>query len=466
MYLAITTTHHPATDLGFLLHKHPERVHRAALAQGEATAFCREATAARCTAVLSVEVDPVALVRGDGATIDQYVNDRPYAASSLLSTAIAQVYGTALSGRSKERPELAATPIPLTAEVVGLAGAAAYAERLFAPLGWTVRVDTAPLDERFPEWGTATHARLTLTGTARLADLLNHLYVLLPVIDGDKHFWVGEQEVAVLLRHGAGWLEHHPERAWITNRALKHQRSLTRAALQRLAELAPEADAEEEARDAEEQAVERPLSLNQRRLDAVRGVLTDAGARSVLDLGCGEGRLLGALLGERQFQRLVGVDVAPRCLEVATDRLRLDRMPPLQRQRIELLHGSLTYRDRRLAGFDAAACIEVIEHLDPHRLEAFTRNLFHHIAAPLIVVTTPNREHNVRFTGLPAGTLRHRDHRFEWTRAEFRAWAEAAAGTAWTVAYLPVGDDDPEVGPPTQMAVFRRGAEVEPAATH
>ncbi|HEY0155007.1 MAG TPA: methyltransferase, partial [Longimicrobium sp.] len=177
----------------------------------------------------------------------------------------------------------------------------------------------------------------------------------------------------------------------------------------------------------------------------------------VVDLGCGEGRLLRMLLDDRQFTEILGMDVAVRTLETARDRLRLDGMPPKQRERIRLIHGSLMYRDSRIAGFDAAAVVEVIEHLDPPRLRAFERVLFEFARPATVVMTTPNRDYNAMWETLPAGAFRHKDHRFEWTRAEFREWAGGIAERfGYTVRFLPVGPEDPALGSPTQMGVFTR----------
>ena len=143
----------------------------------------------------------------------------------------------------------------------------------------------------------------------------------------------------------------------------------------------------------------------------------------MLDLGCSYGNLLRRLLEDKQFEQIVGLDVSHRALEIAAERLHLDRLPERQRQRIQLLHGSLIYRDQRLAGFDAAAVVEVIEHLDEPRLAAFERVLFEFARPATVVVTTPNVEYNVRFETLPAGKFRHKDHRFEWTRQQFQEWA-------------------------------------------
>jgi 3' terminal RNA ribose 2'-O-methyltransferase Hen1 len=291
-----------------------------------------------------------------------------------------------------------------------------------------------------------------------LCELLAHLYVLIPVLDAQKHYYVGEAEVEKLLRHGEGWLPMHPERDVIARRYLKHRGSLVRDAIARLNEFeAPEADIVEQARDAEEEIAERPISLNELRLTAVVEALKASGAARVVDLGCGEGNLLRKLLREPQIKAIVGMDVAHRSLEIAAEKLKLERMNEHQRARIRLIHGSLMYRDARLAGYDAAAVVEVVEHLDPPRLAAFERVVFGEARPGVVVLTTPNAEYNVRWPTLPAGRFRHRDHRFEWTRAELAAWAEAvAARHGYTVAYRPVGEVDDEVGPPTQMAVFTR----------
>jgi 3' terminal RNA ribose 2'-O-methyltransferase Hen1 len=465
MLLTITSTAAPATDLGYLLHKNPAAAQRFELSFGTAHVFYPEADERRCTAALLLEIDPVTLVRGRGegseGLLDQYVNDRPYAASSFLAVAIAQVFGSALGGRSKDRPELAAAALPLVARIVPLPcrGGAELLRRLFEPLGWSVQAQGRELDAGFPEWGESPYLDVTLTGTRRLAELLNHLYVLVPVLDDEKHYWVGEDELEKLLRHGEGWLAAHPERELIARRYLKHRRDLYREALGRLtADEEGDPDERQELRDADEAQLERPLSLDELRRAAVIEVLRERGAHSVLDLGCGEGKLLAALLGDASVARLVGLDVSHRSLQIARERLKLERRPESVASRLTLLHGSLTYRDRRLEGFDAAAVVEVVEHLEPARLPAFERVLFEFARPGTIVVTTPNAEYNALFPRLPAGRLRHRDHRFEWTREEFREWA-GGVGTrrGYAVSFRPVGPEHAALGSPTQMAVFTRG---------
>lgn len=471
MLLTITSSAEPATDLGFLLHKHPGRVQSFDVSGGQAHVFYPEATQRRCTAALILEVDPIGLVRGkrfsgnDAFALAQYVNDRPYAASSMLAVAMGKVFRTAMAGRCDARPDLAGRELPLEIHLPALPchGGVEMAQRVFTPLGWAVHATPIPLDPEIPRWGDSRYVDLRLTGTMRLADALNHLYVLLPVLDNAKHYWVSTDEVDKLIRAGAGWLHSHPDRDLITARYLAHQRELVATAVGRLAEVD---DTEPEALD---NAVpvdsgddggdepQRRVPLVELRKVAVLAALRAAGAKRVVDLGCGAGGLVRGLLQDATFTEILGVDVSHRALEIAARRLGPERMGDRQRERVTLLQSSLTYRDDRLAGFDAAVLMEVIEHVDPPRLAALERTVFGHARPGTVIVTTPNVEHNVRYDHLPAGRLRHPDHRFEWTRNEFHHWAEpVAAQYGYRVRYLPVGADDLEVGPPTQMAVFTR----------
>ncbi len=444
MLLTLTTTHQPATDLGFLLAKHPERVHRFDLPYGTATVVFPEATERRCTAALLLEVERVSW-EGGGERLNRYVNDRPFAASSLLSAAMNRVFRTAARGECKERPELAATPIPLQVRVPALRceGGIALAQRLFGPLGWEVGGMAVPLDPAFPGWGDSRYVDLTLTGTVRLADALNHLYVLIPVLDDAKHHWVAPDEIDKLLDKGEGWLGAHPERALIAKRFLAHQTALTKLAESRLDELAGDAVVAE---DLDRES--KPLNVLRR--EAVLEALASIGARSVADLGCGAGALLRDLVRDRRYTRVVGADVSARALELAARRLH---------DRVELVQTALTYLDDRLRGFDAAVLMEVIEHVDEPRLPALCAAVFGHATPAHVIVTTPNAEYNVRYESLAAGSFRHADHRFEWTRAQFQAWAnEVAATYGYAVDFRGVGDFDDLVGSPTQLALFAKQA--------
>jgi len=447
--LTISTTHSPATDLGYLLHKNPARVQAFELSFGKAHVFYPQASEERCTAALLLDVDPVALVRGRGSMATDYVNDRPYVASSFLSVAIARVFGSALGGRCRDRPELVAKPLPLDAGIAALPCRSADEVReLFDPLGYEIGIE--PTDG-----SSGNYRNVTLSGRKPLAELLTHLYVLIPVLDGRKHYWVGDAEVDKLVARGEGWLEGHPRRDLIVRRYLKHRDNLASDALARLADdekaVSPDGD--------DGPGAEAYVTLADARLAAAARVLKESNAARVVDLGCGEGRLIEQLLADPQFREIVGVDVSVRALEAAARRLRLDRMPERQRRRIKLLQGTMTYRDRRIEGFDAVAVVEALEHLDPERLGTFERVLFGFAKPETVVVTTPNREYNARLPGLAAGGLRHPDHRFEWTRQEFSAWADTVAGVhGYTVAFEPVGEVDEALGAPTQMGLFRRCA--------
>jgi 3' terminal RNA ribose 2'-O-methyltransferase Hen1 len=451
--------------MGYLLLKNPARVHSFELPSGKAHVFYPEASEVQSTACLLLDIDTVGLVRGGArgssySTLDQYVNDRPYVSSSFLSVAISRVFGTAMGGHSKERQELADTPLDWTA-VIAVApcrGGEAFIRALFEPLGYAVSAEQHPLDEQFPEWGEGFYYTIRVSGTKRLQDLLTHIYVLVPVLDAEKHYWVGDDEVDKLLRKGEGWLPAHSERERIAARYLRYDRRLTRDALARLAdEDAPDPEAAEQAHSNEELEIEAPMRLWEQRIGAVLSALRAVDAKTVLDLGCGEGKLLKPLLQDTAFRRLVGMDVSWRSLETARRRLYLDQMPDAQRQRIQLMHGSLMYRDKRLEGFDAATVIEVIEHLDPPRLAAFERVLFECAQPKVAIVTTPNSEYNVKFESLPAGQFRHKDHRFEWSRQEFASWAQGIAERfGYSVRFVPVGPEDSAAGSPTQMGVFTK----------
>ncbi|WP_426568381.1 3' terminal RNA ribose 2'-O-methyltransferase Hen1 [Streptomyces canus] len=476
MFLTITTTgtpERPATDLGFLLHKHPDKAQAFSTSYGKAHVLYPEADAQRCTAALLLEVDAVALVRrgkGKGrggapdAALAQYVNDRPYAASSLLAVALSAVFSSAMRGVCAAKPELPAQARTLRVEVPALParGGSDLVRRLFEPLGWTVTAEPVALDAEFPQWGDSRYVRLVLEAdTLTVAEALRHLYVLLPVLDDAKHYWVSSDEVDKLLRAGEGWLPDHPEQKLITSRYLSRRWSLTRQAMERL-ELVRLAEADDSAVEeidnaveAEAETEEKPTPLAVQRREAIVAALQASGAARVLDLGCGQGQLVQALLKDPRFTEIVGVDVSVRALTIASRRLKLDRMGERQASRVKLFQGSLAYTDTRLKGYDAAVLSEVIEHLDLPRLPALEYAVFGAARPRTVLVTTPNVEYNVRWETLPAGHVRHGDHRFEWTREEFRTWADAvAARHGYDVAYVPVGPDDPEVGPPTQMALF------------
>lgn len=421
----------PATDLGYLLHKHPDRVQEFTTTQGTATVFYPEATPERCRAVLHVDGDGVTPERSSDS--DRYVNDLPYAASSRLVVAIGKVFGDALAGRCTARPELADMAWPLTVRLPAVRVRGPHGpDELFGPLGWTLGVVPQPLTP--PEWGDSDYATITLTGTQRVSDALRHLCVLLPALSDSKHYFVSDAEVERLLHLGAGWLATHPLRAAIVETGLKRIRPLADDALARLG-VAETTDPP--ARE----------SLARKRLSAVVDLVRASGARSVLDVGCGEGRLLAGLAASEGATRLAGVDVSTAELRRARGRLERWRS-------VDLWQSSLMYRDPRCRGFDTVVLMEVIEHIDPDRLPVATDSVFGDMEPETVIVTTPNRDHNSVY-GVDG--FRHPDHRFEFSRSEFAQWAAAvAAEHRYAVELGTIGEPVKGHGSPTQTAVLRR----------
>ena len=463
MLLTISTMHKPATDLGYLLHKHPDKLQSFSVSVGTAHVYYPVSSDEQCTVALQLEIDPIGLVRdfrggGQRRLLEHYVNDRPYVATSFMSVALNKVFRSAFSGASRDKQELADKEIPLVLSVYSLPcrGGETLLRRLFEPLGYEVEAVQIALDNAFPIWGNSTYFHVTLRGTKRLRDLLRHVYVLMPVLDREKHYWVGDDEVNKLLRHGHDWLATHPEKELIASRYLKSIRSLARDAL---AQLSGEEGIPEERRSADtgEEEFEAPIRLNDLRQAAIVEAIEGFRPQSVLDLGCGEGKLLRELLKLGQIDKIVGLDVSNRALEIAERRLRLNELPERVRARISLLNGSLTYRDRRIANFDATVAAEVIEHIDVDRLDAFERSVFEYARSKLVVITTPNLEYNATFENLVEGRFRHPDHRFEWNRNQFREWVDRICKAyGYGAEVRGIGPVHKVHGPPTQMAIFRR----------
>jgi len=467
MLLTISAEGQGSDALSFLLHKHPDKLQTVDLSVGSAHVFYPEYTEEKTTAALLLDVDPVGMVRnaknfaGKEFLLGQYVNDRPYAASSFLSSAISKAFSSAMNGSCKEHPELVDIPLDLTARISVLPapkGGDVLIKKLFEPLGYTVKTERHILDTQFTDWGYGKYFTLTLKNNITLKDLLSHLYVLIPVSDNEKHYFITRDEVDKLLHKGRGWLENHPEKDLIVSRYLINIRSLVRSAFEILS--AQEEDPDEDTNTDSLVQREKKERLHDIRLQIVAEQLKTSGAESVIDLGCGDGKLLKLLLKERLFERIAGTDVSFSELTKCKDRLHWEEMPPKQKERISLFQSSVTYRDKRFSGFDAAALVEVIEHIDENRLSALEKSVFKYAKPQTVVLTTPNREYNVQYENLVQGKLRHSDHRFEWTRAEFEAWAQKTAETyGYTLAFFPVGEEEKTIGAPCQMAVFTYGTQ-------
>ncbi|MDR2639675.1 MAG: 3' terminal RNA ribose 2'-O-methyltransferase Hen1 [Helicobacteraceae bacterium] len=459
MLLTITYTGENTQNIGFLFRKNPSRPQVFQLSFGKAFVFYPELSDAQTTIALLLDIDPIDLSRGkegSGGGLFDYVNDRPYVSSSFMSVAISSVFSTAMSGFGDKFQALADAKLRLTATIVTLpckSGKAAL-NRVFEPLGYEVAYDSLAPDERFGERGESAYVNLTIGAEVRLCDLLRHIYLLIPVFDAKKHYWIGGDEVDKLTRLGAQWLPNHPEKEFIVRRYLSKSRRLSSLALERLKAAGDETDGDRD--DAPEEEKPERLRLNKQRLNAAIAALRESGAKSAIDLGCGEGALLALLLKE-PLDKIAACDASQTALQRAKERIGYDRLSETKRQKLSIFQSSLTYKDDRFAGYDAACVIEVIEHIDPARLEAFERSLFKFARPKCAIITTPNREYNEKYENL-RGELRHSDHRFEWTRDEFRSWAEAAAGKyGYTASFSDIGEADEKLGAPTQMALFSIG---------
>lgn len=465
MLLTISTTHQPATDLGYLLHKNPNKVNEFNLSFGHATVFYTATAEDFCEAALLIDVDAIELVRNrkhmtnQGFSLHEYINDRPYVASSFLSVAISQVYGSALSGKCKDKPDLVHQRFPLEVKISVLPcrGGEKILRRLFEPLGYTIEAIAIPLEESMPEWGDSNYFTVSLKCTHTVQELLTHLYVLLPVLDNDKHYWIGFSEVDKLLKHAHSWIKTHPDMELITSRYLKNQRYLVNTALNQLLEDGDK-EVDEEAshqQDTEEALLEKKVNLHTIRLEEIIQELEHLQVRKVIDLGCGEGKLLKRLLKKRVFETVTGMDISISSLQRAKENLHIETSPEKTDDRLTLFFGSLLYCDKRLVGYDAAVLSEVIEHLEPYQLDFLKETLFAYAKPSYVIMTTPNIEYNVEFKNLPAGKFRHQDHRFEWTRKEFQQWAkEICERYNYQVRFKDLGTVHEVHGGPSQMAIF------------
>lgn len=474
MLLTITYRGENTEDLGYLLFKNPSKTQAFPLPLGKAFVFYPEVSDEITTVALLVDLDPLDLSKGkegiekntgDGSRgLFAYVNDRPYSASSFLSSAISRVFGTAMTGRCDGRPELAGMELDLTAKVFMLPvrGEKQFLNEVFEPLGYDVSFESFPIDEKFPSWGECDCVNLTVRGKKRLSDLLNQLYVLIPVFDMKRHYYVGEEEIQKLLKHGSGWLKDHPEKTRIVRRYFPMAKSYASEALNRLQNENKDGGraAAEDAEDAaEEEGTEEsvlPWSLDRERLGKVRDEVVNSGARSCLDLGCGEGKLLKLLLEIPGMERIAGADVSLSALKKAVERIGYDRLPERKREILSLFQGSAVYQDAHFQGYDCICLAEVIEHMEPEMLPRFEHVVFGYAAPGTVVITTPNRNYNVNYR-LEEDELRHGDHRFEWTEKEFHHWAEKVCQKyGYSVKMKPVGAKEPGTLAPTQMGVFTK----------
>ena len=446
MLITITYEGEKTQELGYLLHKRPGTVQTFSLNFGKAYVFYPEVSDKRTTAALLLDINALDLAKGKenspNTGLFDYVNDRPYTCNSFMSVALNRVFGTAMNGRCDKRQELADTPLDLTAKVCMLrCEDGELPESIFEPLGYTVETERSLLDERFPEWGDSPYIDLTVKGRVKLSELLEHLYVLIPFFDGSKHYYIDNSEIEKLLSHGGEWLKTHPCRETIVRGYFNNIRSVTMSALDILSE------------DEEDNTPPETKRLDTERLDTITKAVLDSGAKTVLDLGCGEGKYAARLAQEQQISRITAADVSVKVLEAA--KKRMAKMPQFQQDKAGFIQASALCRDSRFDGHDCCLLVEVIEHIDEERMPVLERVVFELAHPGTVIVTTPNAEYNSNYEFLPEGELRHTDHRFEWDREKFCSWTEDICKKyGYSVTITGIGKDDEIKGAPTQMGVF------------
>lgn len=457
MVLTISSLNGNASDLSYLMHKHPDSFQSVSLSIGKAHIFYPSYEDTKTTIALLLDIDPIDLVRHSkknnrtGFNLGQYVNDRPYVSSSFMSVSLSKAFSTAMNGKCTKKPHLVDKYFDFEVTISALPvpnGGERLIRQFFEPLGYQVEVQRYELDEQFVDWGSSKYYSVHLKNTLKLKDLLSHLYVLIPALDDEKHYYVSKNEIDKLTEKGRIWLPTHPNRKQIINRYLIHLKSLTIEALGRI-----NSDSEQDHNDVDH--IPKRPNLHQIRLQTIVDRLVEFRSKSIIDLGCGEGKLLKMLLRYKQFESITGVDVSYNELLWCKKKLYYDDMAPRQKERLSLFQGSLTYRDERFAGYDAAVLSEVIEHMDVNRLAAFEKVVFKYARPKVVLITTPNAEYNVLFESLKAGKFRHDDHRFEWTREEFMNWANRVGSTYdYSVRFESIGEETNDVGAPSQMAIF------------
>ncbi len=470
MQLSITTTHKPATDLSYLLHKNPDKVQTFDITGGKAYVFYPETTDEKCTATMILNIDTLEMIKNQKKSMSDfalkgYVNDRPFVASSFLSSAISSIYSSALNGNSKEKSEVVNKKIPLEVfiSVINVSGGENLIKRFFEPLGYEIKIEKYELNENFKSWGESNYFSLTLKNIITLKELLTHLYILIPVFDNEKHYWVSTKDVDILLKKGEGWLENHPEKEFITKRYFKNIKSLSnlynKKSIDDIEESQKNVDSEEnnenEFEEINQIIKETKIKLDKQRLNYVYEKLIESGMKSIIDMGCGEGKLLKLLITNKQFEKIAGTDVSFNNLLKAKERLNFEEMSQKFKERIELFQSSLTYKDKRFSNYESCAIVEVIEHIDVERLESFEKSIFECSKFKYIILTTPNADYNINYKSLNKQNLRHSDHRFEWTKDEFKSWIDKICEKyKYNAKISGVGEFDEQSGHPTQVVEF------------
>ena len=467
MLLTITCKGEHASELSFLLHKNPYKVQEFNVIMGKAYVFYPKVSDIETTVALLADLNPIDLVKGkEGVkqdsyyTLFDYINDRPYSINSFTSSIISKVFNTACAGKCEHLPELVKTELDLSCTLYALPvkGRLDMINKIFEPLGYEVSYEEKILDSEFEEFGKSSYVDLTIHNEhITLYNLLNQIRILIPVFDKEKHYYVDEKEVDKLIRLSIDWLKDHPEKNRIVGRYFSKDKKLAVKALEALKIDEIKNDDIEEDNTTSEKTIEKKVRLNDQRLETVKKTIIENNCKTVLDYGCGEGNLESILANESSISQITFTDISFNALKNTKFRIRSKMKNEDYDNKFSSFQSSLLYRDERCRNFDCICLIEVIEHIELNRLDTIVENIFGYYKSKIIIITTPNREYNIKYEFLEEDKLRHPDHRFEFTRDEFYKFVNNIVDNdryPYNAIIESIGEIDDTVGSPTMMAVF------------
>jgi 3' terminal RNA ribose 2'-O-methyltransferase Hen1 len=445
MQLTIQASGDNVQAISYLLAKNPnnlyERNHKGHLVR----LFYSKFTETELEVTIFVTPDPIEMVKNNSNSYDitHYINDREFAVSSIFCSFIRSALGTALNGQPKEEHlKWVNHPFSFNFEFGPVVSSLSDEKlmNLFEPIGYEVTINRPEIEYSFPIKTKSSARYLSIKGMKTLQEGLRHLFVLIPVIDNYKHYFIDEKEIEKLERYGEGWLEQHPLRDLIYRQALRFKEIYSLV--------------ENSSKDEKKVEPVKKVRLNELRYEKIVNAVSQMKPRSVVDFGSGEGKLSVQLGFVEGITEILAVEPSESASLKALE--RFNKVKNKEKFVIpELLWGSLFYYDERLKDKDVIILCEVIEHIDETRLPKAMDTLLHDYQPGALIITTPNREYNELYD--MEEHLRHNDHRFEWTRAEFRQWCtERNYSNDYELLFDGIGEEHPSHGFPTQMCIFKR----------
>ncbi|TDL78499.1 3' terminal RNA ribose 2'-O-methyltransferase Hen1 [Peribacillus frigoritolerans] len=445
MQLTIKATGDNVKAISYLLSKNPnnlyERNHKGHLVRLFYSKF--EETELEVT--IFVTPDPIDLVKNNSNSYDitHYINDREFAVSSLFCSFIRSALGTALNGQPKEEySEWVNYRFSFQFEFGPVVSSLSdkQLKDLFEPIGYEVAISRPDIEYSFEMKDKSSARSICLKGMKTLQNGLRQLFVLIPVIDNYKHYYIDDKEIEKLERYGEGWLEDHPKRDYIYRQSLRFKEIFS---------IVENKKTEEK----KEEKIEK-VRLNDLRYEKIIDFVNQMKPRSIVDFGSGEGKLSVRLGFADGVKEIMAVEPSQSATLKAIE--RFDKVKNKEKFVVpETIWGSLFYYDERLKGKDVMILCEVIEHIDEFRLPKVLDTILHDYQPNALIITTPNREYNEIYD--MEDHFRHNDHRFEWTRAEFRHWCEERNHRKiYDLQFEGIGEEHDRHGFPTQMCVFVR----------